>query len=248
LLRSLHSIQYPSDLIAVVIVDDGSAAALTREDLAGVAESFSELRIIRLPENQGVARALNSALTTLLKREDYKYIARLDCGDICVEERFAKQVTYLEAHPDVWLVGTGVQFKNFDTGKGYTYQHKLEYDDIQREMHFKCSFIHPSVMFRKEVLQRIGLYPENFPHCEDYAFFYQITRMGKAINLPDILLVSEISENGVSSQNRKLQLLSRLKIISKFGTNPVLKTGGVMRMLLLLLAPFRLVRYLNTLK
>jgi len=248
LLRSLKSVQYPKDLVEVVIVDDGSRFALTREDIGGLLESFSQITILRSEENKGVAPSLNLALTGLLNRTDYKYIARLDCGDLCVNDRLSKQVRYLDQHPEIFLLGTRVLFKNFQTGKEYQYQNKSDYKDIKREMHFKCSFIHPSVMFRREVLNRVGLYPENYLHCEDYAFFYKIIRQYKAANLPEILLVSEINEEGVSAQNRKRQMLSRIRVISRFGSNPFLKGAGVWRLLILLITPFRLVRFLNTLK
>jgi glycosyltransferase involved in cell wall biosynthesis len=248
LLRSLKSIQYPRDLLEVIVVDDGSPVALIQEDVAGFLDSFSQLMILRSEENRGVAPSLNLALTELLNRKDYKYIARLDCGDLCVNDRLLKQVRYLDQHPEISLLGTRVLFKNFLTGKEYQYQNKSDYKDIKREMHFKCSFIHPSVMFRREVLSEVGLYPENYLHCEDYAFFYKIIRQYRAANLPEILLISEINEGGISTTNRKRQMLSRIKVISRFGTNPFLKAGGILRLLMLLIAPFRLVRFLNTLK
>ena len=248
LLRSLGSVKYPSDLFEVIIVDDGSSIPLTPDDLAEVEELCLQIRILRLNENSGVAKALNAALAELSGRVDYRYIARLDCGDLCVNERFLKQVAFLDKHTDVGLVGSGVLFKNFKTEKSYTYTHHSDYREIQREMHFKCSFIHPSVMFRREILSSVGVYPENYLHCEDYAFFYKIIRLHASCIMPEVLLISEINDLGVSAKNRKRQILSRIRVVNRFGTDFRLKLAGILKLSLLLLIPLRMIRFLNTSK
>jgi glycosyltransferase involved in cell wall biosynthesis len=248
LLKSLRSIEFPRERFEVIIVDDGSCTPLTAEDLIEFGKSGSVIRILRLNENKGVAHALNYALAELKKRDDYKYIARLDCGDLCLTDRFKKQVTFLDEHPEIHLLGTRVLFKNFETGKEYIYQNKIIEEEIRKEMHFKCSFIHPSVMFRKEVLKEVGVYPENYLHCEDYAFFYKIIRQKQASILPEVLLISEISDQGVSSNNRQKQLFSRMRVVTRFGTNPVYVFGGMIRLMFLMLMPLPLVRFLKTRK
>jgi glycosyltransferase involved in cell wall biosynthesis len=246
LLRSLHSIGYERNKFEVLIVDDGSAEPLLAQELCEGDLSGMQLQVYRNETNKGVAVSLNRALSVLLKRDDVKYIARLDAGDLCAEERFTMQVSYMDEHPEVALVGSRVLFEHFETGKSYLYKNKTSYPDIQKEMHFKCSFIHPSVMFRKELLHDIGLYPENYPHCEDYAFFFKIIKKHEAVIFPEILLVSEISREGVSAQNRTRQIFSRMQVVNKFGSNTLFKIGGLFKLLLLLLVPVRAVHKMNT--
>jgi glycosyltransferase involved in cell wall biosynthesis len=247
LLRSLSSVRYPQHLHEVIIVDDGSAEVLEAVDLQKSVAELEHIHIIRIPENKGVAVALNRALASLKGRIDFKYIARLDCGDVCVDERFERQVEYLDTHPETGLLGTRVLFRSFETGKEYLYQNSVMESDIRKEMHFKCSFIHPSVMFRRTVFEAIGLYPENYMHCEDYAYFFRIMKEYQSCNLPEVLLLSEISKNGVSAANRRRQLASRMRVVLKFGTEPLLKVAGIFKLVVLFVVPLRTVKYLNTL-
>jgi glycosyltransferase involved in cell wall biosynthesis len=247
LLRSLHSIRYPQLLHEVIIVDDGSTDVLETTDLQKSAEEQKHIHILRSPVNGGVAAALNRALASLKGRLDFKYIARLDCGDVCVDERFERQVEYLDTHPGIGLLGTRVLFKSFETGKEYLYQNSVKESDIRKEMHFKCSFIHPSVMFRRTVFETVGLYPENYMHCEDYAYFFRIMKRHGSCNLPEVLVLSEINKNGVSAANRRRQLISRMRVVLKFGTKPVLKVAGIFKLFVLLVVPLRTVKYLNAL-
>jgi len=248
LLKSLKSIEYPSDRYEIIIVDDGSRVALTKEDIALSAVHLGKVELLRSDKNKGVAPALNQALEHIKDRIDFKYIARLDCGDLCVNGRFSKQVAYLDNHPEIYLLGSNVVFRNADSGKEYQYQNKTIEAEIRREMHFKCSFIHPSVMFKREVLGQVGLYPENYLHCEDYAFFYQILRLKHVAILPEVLLITEWSDEGVSSRNRQKQLFSRIRVVSRFATDPALKFGGILRLILLILIPLPVIRFVNTRK
>jgi glycosyltransferase involved in cell wall biosynthesis len=247
LLRSLNSIGYDRQRFEVLIIDDGSEERLVESELCKGLLNGIQITVLRNETNKGVVYSLNLALKALLTRTDIKYIARLDAGDLCAEERFVMQVEYLNKHADIALVGSRVLFEHFETGRKYLYKNKTEYPDIQKEMHFKCSFIHPSVMFRVELLSDIGLYPENYPHCEDYAFFFKIIRSHKAVIFPQILLVSEISGHGVSDRNRTRQIFSRIKVVSRFGSNTLLQAGGIFKLLILLLVPRNTVRKLITL-
>jgi glycosyltransferase involved in cell wall biosynthesis len=248
LVRSLLSVDYPEDLFEVLVVDDGSTVPISASDLKKGPIIDMHIHILRFDKNRGVAPSLNLALEYLSKRTDFKYIARLDCGDLCVNDRFSKQVQFLNNHPEIGLSGSQVMFRAFGSGKEYRYENKIEHRDIVKEMHHKCSFIHPSVMFRREILGKVGLYPENYLHCEDYAFFFKIIKLYISYNIPEILLVSEINDNGISARFRKKQIISRMRIVNDFGSDAMLKASGLLRLLILLLIPLRITRYLNTLK
>jgi glycosyltransferase involved in cell wall biosynthesis len=101
--RSLASVRYHTNQYVVVIVDDGSTQAVTTENLQPV---FTQIHIIRLLKNSGITHALNAGLDWIVKNTGAKYIARLDCGDVCTGERFTKQVAFLDAHPGVGLLGS----------------------------------------------------------------------------------------------------------------------------------------------
>jgi glycosyltransferase involved in cell wall biosynthesis len=238
--RSIKSIHYPIEKFELLIVDDGSTVPVSIDKLEDINPAIT-IQIIRLDQNQGIANALNTGLKTLKDRTDYNYIARLDAGDTCHAERFTKQVQFLDSHRDIFLLGSWCRFENTKTGKGYDYITKTKHEEIVKEMHYKCSFIHPTVMFRKEVLSDIGFYPENYSHAEDYAFFWSILKKQKATTLPEILIFVELG-NTVSSKNYKKQLKSREKIIKEFGEITVLKFWGILLLQLKLLLPTSIIR------
>jgi len=114
-------------------------------------------------------------------------------------------------------------------------------------MYFRNVFIHPTVIFQTGLLKTVRYYPTNFRHAEDYAFFYKLIEITNSHILDEVLVVCEINEKGISLKNRQEQLASRSRIILKYGTNPFLKTLGVLRIYVLRLLPKRLVRLLRTL-
>ena len=83
-----------------VIVNDGST-----DDTRAFLESIHDDRFLVVhQENAGIAAAVNRGLEHCCGR----YVARLDADDIGLPTRLAEQQTFLDAHPEVALVGTQV--------------------------------------------------------------------------------------------------------------------------------------------
>lgn len=226
LITSIKSIIYPYDRFEVLIVDDGSKTPLSLQQLQDIPDGVS-FRIIRLETNQGILAALNTGLSELKQRNDYKYIARLDCGDTCDADRFTRQVDFLDNNPEIGLLGSWCKFINSNDRRSYLYRTKVDHKDILKEMHFKCSFIHPTVMFRKEVLNTVSSYPAGYPHAEDYAFFWEIMKHYRSAILSSALVHVDISDKGISSRNRTAQLRTRKKIIARYGSSFISKLKGM---------------------
>lgn len=238
LIRCLKSVSYDVVKYALLIVDDGSKEVLRPEDLAPHIPTALSVNIIRLPENKGITKALNTGLQWLEKHGTFKYVARLDCGDICAANRFRKQVAFLEQHPDIDLVGSWCVFKDFSTGSSYRYITPTEHKKITRDMHFRNIFIHPTVMWRATIAQKAGTYPENFPHAEDYGFFYEILNNGKGAIIPEDLVTCEINPKGISLYHRKEQMKSRMRVVNQYGENRILSLMGVVKCWLLMVTPY----------
>lgn len=240
LIKSINSVQYTIDKFEILVVDDGSTPPIPIADLQNTNREKT-ISVLRLSENKGIVNALNAGLKKLKARNDYNYIARLDAGDTCHPKRFTKQVEFLNAHPDIFLLGTWCRFENSETGKGYDYITKTKHEEIIKEMHYKCSFIHPTVMFRKEVLEAIGNYPEKYAHAEDYAYFWQILNTFKCEILPLKLLRVDFSDENVSAKNYKKQLMSRTRIVKEFGIYRTDKFLGILLLLGRLLIPKQII-------
>ncbi|HLI94015.1 MAG TPA: glycosyltransferase, partial [Puia sp.] len=148
--RSLMSVVYDRSRYGILIVDDGSDTPVRIDSLGLLLPEASY--VVRQNSNKGITEALNRGLGWLKKRTDYRFVARLDCGDVCSPERFIRQVDYLTRHPGVDLLGTWVRFENFETGFNYAYRTPEKREQIIKGMHFRNLFIHPSVMWRATVL------------------------------------------------------------------------------------------------
>lgn len=242
--NTIKSINYQPHLFEILIIDDGSEVELS---LSKIVENNKNIKIdiIRIKKNQGIVNALNEGLKYLKARTDFKYIARLDCGDICDYERFTEQVNFLNKYHEIGLLGSWCRFINSETKKNYLYKAKTEHFSIVREMHFKCSFIHPTVMFRKEILNIVGCYPTDYIHAEDYAYFWKILKTTKGAILDKELMQIEFSEKNISLKNYNRQLISRINVINEFGNIKLFKFLGVFLLQCKLLLPKKTIQWLK---
>ena len=237
LIAALETVFYQRDLFIIVIVDDGSEIPVSVQAIKSRIANDYALTVLRNEENKGITFSLNKGLEWIKKNADVKYIARLDCNDLCARDRFYRQVGYLDEHADVGLLGSWCVFENKKKSLKYYYKTPTDHNAILRDMHLRNILIHPTVMFRKTLMETTGDYPYDFIHAEDYAFFWQLIKVSRCAILNEFLVTCEIDDEGLSLKNREKQLLSRIKVIRRFGTNPFLKTIGMMRAAILLLIP-----------
>src|ERR1700728_2879314 len=87
-----------------LIIDDGSTDGSSAE--AGQAGAGDKRVKIFSQSNAGVSAAANRG-TELARGE---FLARVDADDICLPDRFEKQIAFLREHPDYVAVGSRVMF------------------------------------------------------------------------------------------------------------------------------------------
>lgn len=237
LLVSLKSVVYPNDSFLIVIVDDGSEEVVTLERIKQEVGIKKPLVVLQNEKNLGITATLNKGLSWIEKNTNAKYIARLDCGDVCVEERFVMQVEYMEAHPETGLIGSWCQFEDKGTLEKYSYKTPVQHKDILRAMYFRNVFIHPTVMFRRLLLKQSGYYPEGFDHAEDYAFFWKLIKLKQSFIIDKVLVICELNKGGLSYRNKGKQLVTRWKVVKTFGSNLVLKILARIKLVLLFILP-----------
>jgi glycosyltransferase involved in cell wall biosynthesis len=176
-----------------IIVDDGS----TDKSLALIkAYQDRRIRLIRNECNQGVTISLNIGLA--MSRG--KYIARMDADEISFPERFAKQVAFLNAHPDVGVLGANVQLIDPHGSPSDVWRYPVAHCAILWALHFLNPFAHPATMLRKEVVNQVGGYnsKRTEPHAEDYELWVHISGITRFANLDEVLLYHRIHTENYS--------------------------------------------------
>jgi glycosyltransferase involved in cell wall biosynthesis len=159
----------------------------------------------------GLAAALNRGISLARGR----YIARQDHDDLAHPTRIAKQVAFLDTHPEYGIVGTRAEIWVGDEPSGRFHDHPTEDEILRFELLFNNPFVHSSVMMRKAVLDHVGAYttdPRRQPP-EDYELWSRISRHYRVANLPERLTVyrevpSSMSRAGAQPFLEKLVIIS----------------------------------------
>ncbi len=182
----------------MILYDDGSDAVY-KERIEKAAKMDQRIRLIRGRENRGLAYALNQCL----KHAKGRYVARMDDDDISMPERLEKQYQFLEKNQEFGWAGTTAAL--FDAGGIWG---KEELSEIPGAEDFlkHSPYIHPSVMFRSEVLKHAGGYlaARRTKRCEDYELFMRLCAEGlRGYNIQEELFLYR--EDYRSYRKRKMK-------------------------------------------
>lgn len=188
----------------LIIINDGST-----DDTEMIIKSFSDKRIRYYTnnKNEGLIYTLNRGLE--LSQGDF--IARMDSDDICLPERFFKQINaFLE---DNNLIVCGSQILKFGENiKSSKSNYFLSNELIKYYMIYNCPFAHPSVMLRKSVLLKFNIkYNNEYLNAEDYKLWFDLMHFGTYRNLSDVLLKYRISDTQITQSSNKAQIMSAIK-------------------------------------
>lgn len=167
----------------MILCDDGSDEEYV-QIIQEAAELDSRIFLIRNDRNRGLGYSLNQCLS-LAKGT---YIARMDGDDLSVPERFEKEYEFLESHREYQWVGSNSEL--FDENGVWGIDRMPEVPQTKDFLPYS-PYIHPSVMFRKDILRKAGGYPVSkvTRRCEDYELFMRLHAAGKqGYNIQENLL------------------------------------------------------------
>lgn len=179
----------------IVLVFDG---AVTQELEAVVAEFEGKLplKLVKLPQNRGLGKALNEGLQHCA----YDWVFRMDTDDICVPNRFEKQVAFIEQHPDTIIFGGQIAEFGQNIQDIVAYRHvPTTSQEIIKFTQKRCPFNHMTVAYQKSAVINCGGYEDL---QEDYYLWIKLVAQGQHVaNLPDILVYARVG-NGMVSRRR----------------------------------------------
>lgn len=180
----------------LLVLDDGSTDG-TAEALDGY-RADPRFRLERL-EHGGMAAALNHGLAVATT----EYVARMDADDRCEPGRLSAQVAFLDAHPEVDVVGTAYRPLDADGRPGEGRPVLRTDADLRRLLHLVSPFVHGSVMFRREVVVAAGGYDGEYWPAEDYHLWCRLG--GGFANLPEVLYLHRTHPSASSRPDQERQ-------------------------------------------
>lgn len=140
-------------------------------------------------EKHGIADALNFGL----ENSKGRYIARMDADDISLPNRFERQVGFLEEHEEADVVGTWYSVIREDGSIVQEMEPVTSHNQIVANLLFENPICHPSVMFRRRLIDDGIRYPKTT--AEDYALWTDIIGKYRFANIPEVLLNWRRSDN-----------------------------------------------------
>lgn len=193
ILSVLHQIRRPHQ---VIVFDNGSIDG-SGELLQQLAQEYDFTLILQ--DNIGLVRTLNRGLAM----STGEFFSLMATDDAWVPEKTQLQATYLEAHPELHMIGAQVRVVD-ENSRAIAYANvmrpgKVTFADLMTRGNVVYG---PTMMCRTETLRRVGGYDETL-RIEDYSLALRFASVGLGIYvLPDV--VSLYRRHGANWTNQSL--------------------------------------------
>lgn len=193
-----------------ILIDDGST-----DGTAEMLDTYTDPRLVRLKNetNIGLTRSLNRGL----EAAQGDYIARMDGDDVSESGRFAGQVAYLDAYPDVVALGTW--FRCYDEQGIQVGESEIPSDPalIAWLMGWQCAIGHATVMMRRESVLALGGYDVERRYAQDYDLWTRLIMSGGKVSvLPSQEVKIRVLADGISAARRDQQRECAVEIAQRY--------------------------------
>lgn len=169
-----------------LIIDDASI-----DDTNNILQRFSKkdtrIKIYKNEKNLGLTKSLNK----LINLSSGEYIARQDADDYSVRERISTQIHLLEKLGADAVTSRAKIISNSKKIPGLSF-----YIPVKLARKYKNPFIHGTLLIKKDVINKIGNYDENFLYSQDFKLFNDLLKSGyKVKNLNKFLYHINMDDN-----------------------------------------------------
>ena len=170
----------------IVLVEDGKLT----DELYRIIEDYKTnypnlFNIVPLEKNSGLGEALRIGILNCSN----EIVARMDTDDIARNDRFEKQVQFMNEHPDIDVVGSWISEFEDNPDKIISYrQLPTSHEEIYKFGQFRCPVNHMTIMYKKSAVLKAGNY-QTFKNIEDYYLWGRMLKQGiKFANIPECLV------------------------------------------------------------
>lgn len=192
----------------IILVEDGPLTLELDSIIAQWQEKLGNiLRVKKLDKNVGTGKAKNIGLQECT----FDIVSIVDTDDICVPERFEKQIEFLKNNPDVSIIGGQilefVEDISMPTGMRKV---PLSNEDLTEYAKKQSPFNNMTITYRKSHILEVGGYHHHL-WMEDYNLFLRVIARGYKIqNLADILVYARI-DNGMHGRRKGYEYIKSEK-------------------------------------
>lgn len=183
----------------LIAVENGST-----DKSMSVLKNYADPRVRVFPLEKNIGRT--PALRLAFDQAQGDYIAVLDADDISLPDRLARQVEFLDLHPDVALVGSWAQHID-EHGKVFgVFEPPDNQEELQDCLGWTNPIVHSSAMYRRHLAQEVGGYPEGIVWAQDLGLTLALARRAKIAMIADHLCQLRVLTASMT-RSRKNQIL-----------------------------------------
>lgn len=179
----------------IVVLFDGAVT----EELETIVEEYRQtlpIKAVKFPQNRGLGKTLNEGLHYCSN----EWVFRMDTDDICVPERFEKQVAFIEKNPETIIFsGQIAEFNQNIDDISYYRRVPTTAKEIVKFTRYRCPFNHMAVAYQKSKVIECGGYQDL---QEDYNLWVKMVANGNQVaNLEDLLVYARVGNGMVSRRH-----------------------------------------------
>jgi glycosyltransferase involved in cell wall biosynthesis len=208
--RALQSVQQQTfQNFKVIVVDDHSS-----EDIQPVVQKFGFSYL------QTVGKGVSAARNTGLRSSKSKHIAFLDSDDEWLPTKLEKQIEFLNQNPELSIVHTNEIWIRNNQQVKQSLKHRKSGGRLFSQCTNLCLIAPSSVLVQRSLFDKVGLFDESFPVCEDFDLWLRMTAVENIGFLNEPLVIKHAGhEDQLSMQFHSMDLW-RVRALAKHFNNP----------------------------
>lgn len=174
------------------------------DDSAAICKNYADSRIRYFYASEHTE--LGPARIQAFQQMRGEFVAVLDADDISHPDRLARQAAFLKQHPDVALVGSWAQYID-EKGKIFDeFKPPSDQQELQDCLGWTNPIVHSSAMYRRQLAQEVGGYPENIVWAQDLGLTLALAQRAKIAMIADYLCQIRVLTASMT-RSRKYQAL-----------------------------------------
>ncbi len=165
---------------------------------------------------------LPEARNQAINKSNGEFIAILDTDDKADAKRLEKQINFMLDNKEYGAISANCIFIDDDGKMIQKSDLPLDHSSIATKIFWSYPFNNPTLFIRREILEKVGGYPEKFKFINDYALMFEIFNISRVANLKEFLGYYRVHKNNLTNKysvQMEIELLKFLQKLLKYNSN-----------------------------